>query len=471
MLTLKVNTTDISSAVKWDTVVKTEVLTKEIDRLEFEITKTPAKSTIPDINDAITLLEDSITIFGGVVVERNEVIRGGLLVGYKFKCKDWSQYLDRKLVIKSYTNQRADQIFNDILTNFTSGFTHTNVPASSPTLTSKKFNYEQITRAFTQVCDQIGWDWYVDYNKDIHLFDEETLAAPFSLSDTNDNYEWQTFELNKTILQIKNEVYVRGGDYKKTLDESHAADIFVANGTQTTFFLSYKYDNITVKVNGVIQTIGTDQQTDPATVNCLYNFNEKFIRFTTAPTTGYTVKIFGDAYIPIIALVRDQASIASYGSYQTAVIDTSITSVGEAQTRAKSEIKKYSACVNEASFKTTKTGLKTGMQLTVQSTIRGINKTFKINRIVGKTRTPNQMEYTVSLIASGQVTFTDIMVSLLSADKQNIDIATNEVLQRLETFIENLAVTDVLTPSKKSPPYKWGTTGVNDLVWNFGTWA
>jgi len=471
MLTLKVNTTDISSAVKWDTVVKTEVLTKEIDRLEFEITKTPAKSTIPDINDAITLLEDSITIFGGVVVERNEVIRGGILVGYQFKCKDWSQYLDRKLVIKSYTNQRADQIFNDILTNFTSGFTHANVPASSPTLTSKKFNYEQVTRAFTQVCDQIGWDWYVDYNKDVHLFDEETLAAPFSLSDTNDNYEWQTFELNKTILQIKNEVYVRGGDYKKTLDVSHAADIFVVNGTQTTFFLSYKYDNITVTDNAGVQTIGTDQQTDPVTVNCLYNFNEKFIRFTVAPTSGHTIKIFGDAYIPIIALVRDQASIASYGSYQTAVIDTSITSVGEAQTRAKSEIKKYSACVNEASFKTTKTGLKTGMQLTVQSDIRGINKTFKINRIVGKTRTPNQMEYTVSLIASGQVTFTDIMVSLLSADKQNIDIATNEVLQRLETFIESLAVTDVLTPTKKSPPYTWGPFGSNDMVWNFFTWA
>ncbi len=54
--------------------------------------------------------------------------------------------------------------------DFTSGFTHANVPASSPTLTSMKFNYEQVSRAFTQICDQIGWDWYVDPDKDIHFF-------------------------------------------------------------------------------------------------------------------------------------------------------------------------------------------------------------------------------------------------------------------------------------------------------------
>lgn len=465
-------TTDISASVKWDTLAKTEVLTKEVDRLEFEITKTPAKTTLPDVNDAITVTEDGTKIFGGVIVERNEVIRGGLLVGYEFKCKDWSQYLDRKLVVKSYTNKRADEIFRDILSNFTSGFTSANVPSSgTPNLTSKKFNYEQVSRAFTQVCDTIGYDWYVDYNKDVHLFDEETVAAPFSLTDTNDTFEWATFELNKTILQIKNEVYVRGGDYKKTIPLASAVDVFVANGVQTTFFLSYKYDNIGVDDNGVTKTIGTDQQTDPLTVDTLYNFNEKFIRFTTAPTAGHTIKIYGDAYIPIIALVRDQISIGSYGSYQTAVIDQSITSVGEAQSRAKAELKKYSAVVNEATFKTTKTGLRTGMQIVVNSSVRGINKTFKINRITGKARTPNQMEYTVSLIASGQVTFTDIMVNLLTADKQNLEFANNEVLQRLETFLESLTVTDLVTPTKKTAPYTWGTFGANDLVWDFGTWA
>ena len=471
MLQIKVNTTDISSAVKWSTLAKTEVLTKEVDRLEFEITKTPEKTTIPDLNDPITFYEDSVKIFGGVVVERNEVVKGGILIGYQFKCKDWSQYLDRKLVVKSYASQRADQIFTDILSTFTTGFTHTNVPATSPTLSSMKFNYEQVTRAFTQICDQIGWDWYCDYDKDIHLFDEDTSSAPFSLDDTSDNFEWQTFEMNKTILQIKNSVYVRGGEYKKTISEANAQDVFVANGTQKTFFLSYKYDNITVKDDTAVQTIGTDQQTDPASVDLLYNFNEKFIKFTNNPTSGHTVKIYGDAYIPIIAQVRDQASIAAYGEYQSALVDKSIESVGEAQSRAKSELKKYGASVHEASFKTTRTGLRTGQRITVNSAIRGINKNFKINRIVGKARTPNQMEYTVYLIASGQVNFTDIMVQLLGADKRNITIASNEVLQRLETFIEELAVSDTVAASKKSPPYKWGPSGGNDLVWNFGTWS
>lgn len=470
-LILKANTVDISAAVKWTTLALTSVLTKEVDRLEFEIMKTPEKTTLPDLNDDILLLENAVTLFGGVVVERNEVIKGGILIGYEYKCKDYSQYLDRKVVTKNYTAQRADQIVLDILSNFSTGFTHTNVPATSPTIASIKFNYEQVTRCFTQVCDHIGWDWYVDYNKDIHLFDEETLAAPFSLTDTNDNMDWASLNINKTILQLKNSVYVRGGEYKKTIPKASAVDIIIADGTQKTFFLSYKYDNVTVEDNNVIKTIGTDQQTDPTTVDSLYNFNEKFVRFTVAPTAGHTIVVYGDAYIPIIALVRDQVSIASYGLYEAAIVDKSIESISEAQSRAKAELKKYSASVFEGTFKTTKTGLRVGQRININSTIRNVNKTFKINRIVGKARTPTTMTYTVYLIASGQVSFTDIMVQLLTSDKQNITIANNEVLQRLETFLESLTLTETLTATAHTPPYHWGTTAVEPFKWNFSTWA
>jgi hypothetical protein len=81
------------------------------------------------------------------------------------------------------------------------------------------------------------------------------------------------------------------------------------------------------------------------------------------------------------------------------------------------------------------------------------------------------MEYTIFLIASGQVSFTDIMVDLLSQDKKNIVIATNEVLQRLEAFIESMSMSDSVNAlAKTSPPYKWGASA-NALVWNLGTWS
>ena len=466
-LQVKVNTVDISAYVKWSTLNKTEVLTKEVDRMEFEIVRTPNKTGLPDVNDAVQLIEDGVVIFGGVIVERNDKNYGGVLLGYEYKCKDYSQYLDRKLVVKDYVGQTARAIFLDIISTYTSGFTTTHIPATTPVVPTLKFNYEQVTRAFTQVCDLIGWDWYVDENQDIHLFDAETNSAPWNLDDTSDNFEWSTLEINKTILQLKNSIYVRGGDYAKTYDATTTPDVYKGDGTKVTFPLAYSYSAITVTKNGTILNVGTDQQSDPATVDCVYNFNEKIVKFTTAPISTDTIKMFGDALIPIIGLVRDQDSMSAYGEYQTVVVDKKITSIAEAQARAQAEAKKYAASVSEGQFKTIKTGLKTGQYITVNSSLRGINKKFKINRIVGKARKSDQMEYTIYLIASGQVSFTDMMVSLLTQQNTNIDVAVNEVLQQIELFPEDFALTDTLyAPTTSQGPYLYGTA-----VCGFSTWG
>ena len=470
-LVLKISGTDRNNYVKWDTLQITNVLSKEVDRLEFEILKTPSKSFIPDVSSEVILEEDGSKIFGGVIVEKNEVIKGGLLIGYYVRCKDYSHYLDRKVVTKSYGTTTARAIVLDIIGTFTSGFTTNNVAANTPTIGSIKFNYEQPTRCLTQLADQIAWDWYVDADKDIHFFETESAAAPFNLTDTGDKFEWESLELNKSLLQLKNSVYVRGGEYKKTISEANAVDSYLGDGAKKTFQLAYKYDNITVKKDGVVQTIGTDQQTDPALVYLLYNFNEKFIKFTNAPATAATVVIYGDAFIPIIAHARDSVSIVTYGEYQTALVDKSISSVNEAQTRARAELKKYAESVFEMQFKTKQIGLRVGQSISLASTIRSITKTFKINRIVGKTRGNSEMIYTVYGIASGQINFTDIMLNLLGQDKKNIVIATNEVLQRLEMLADTITFAETITATAKSRPDFWGLQTANDLRWGFATWS
>lgn len=468
-LQITINGTNRSSIVDWKSLILTDVLTKEVDRLEFTVLKNTGK-IIPALNDEVVLLENGVKLFGGLIVELNEKMLGGLQLGYEIKCKDWSVKLDGKLVTKSYENQTARAILLDVIASFTTGFTTTNVKASTPTVASLKFNYEQVSRAFTLLADRIGWDWYVDGDKDIHFFDEESAVAPFILDDSTGNFEWDTLEINQTVVNLKNHIFVRGGDYKKEILKAAAIDKYVASAGQKTFHLAYMYDDVTVEVNNTIQTLGTDQQTDPLTVQCLYNFNEKFITFPIGLTGGESVVIYGKAYIPIIASVRDQISIKTYGEFQYAKVDKSILSIGEAQSLAKQELKKYSASVHEAKFKTTKTGLKTGQQITLNSPIRGWNKTFKINRIAGKARGSDHMEYDVSMLASGEITFTDIMVGLLSKDNQNIDIASNEVLQRLELFYEEIGIAEVVTTTKKVPPYKWGLGSANDGKFNFATW-
>ncbi|MCP6719746.1 MAG: hypothetical protein KJI72_00250 [Patescibacteria group bacterium] len=472
-LVLKINTIDRNDHIAWDTLTKSERLTKEPDILQFNIRETPSK-TIPALGDSVELLEDAVKIFGGIITERLENVIGGRLIGYKIRCKDHHHTLDKELVVKSYENQTARAIILDIITTFTDGsFTTANVPTSTPTIGSIKFNYEPVSKAIQKIADLINWDWYVDYDKDINFFDDQTNTAPFDVEDSNDKIEWPTLKLERNIHELKNSIIVRGGKYKSTIAEADAVDKYDADGLQRTFPLVYRYSNISVKVAGAAKTVGTDFLSDPLAFDCLYNFQEKLIKFreNNKPAVGDDVVVFGDSHIPLIAKVRDQISVSTYGEYQHIIVKKNIISITEAQQLAKSELRRWSDGLYEVRFRTTETGLKTGQQIRINSTIRGIDKKFKINGITGKARGSDHMEYQAFLLASGDVTFTDMMVGLLGKDRENIDVADDEVLQRLEIFPETINIGELVTTIKKSPPYTWGVGGSNDFKWNFATWA
>jgi hypothetical protein len=484
-LVLKINDVDRSSWIDWKTIEKVEVLTKEVDRFQFDIRKTGSR-TAPALGDKITILYGGTKTFEGVAVEISEKIKGGVLIGYQIKCKDWTHTLDKKLVVKSYSSQTAAAIVQNIITTYCPGFTTNNVVAPV-TVGSIKFNYEQVSKCLQQLADLVNYDWYVDYDKDIHFFSEEAYTAPFNLDDTSGNYKFGSLEINKNILQVKNAIYVRGGEKKETSAHSYP---FLADGQQTTFTLPYQLDELIVKKGGTSQTIGTDFQTDPATVDCLYNFNEGMVKFRedNKPASGVTVEFTGKAWIPIIKLVRDNDSIATYGEYQFAVIDKSIETDQEAIDRGRAALRKFNESVYEASFRTNKDGLKTGQKIRVQSTIRGTDKWFKINRIISRMRSSQEFEYEVFLLASGDVTFIDMMTGLLEGDKKNIDIKLNEVLDKIETLestvsiaesiagttprstSETVSIGESITGTKKNPPFKWMPDAVNPAKWNLFQW-
>jgi hypothetical protein len=470
-LQLKINSVDVSLQVSWESLAKVEGLTKEPDTLAFSINKTPTK-TIPDLGAIVELYEDSVKIFAGAIVGRKDVIVGGILEGYEFDCKDYTDQLDSMLVVRRYENQTARDILLDIIAQFATGFTTTNVAASTPDVASIKFNYEPVSKAIQKLADLIGWDWYVDYDKDIHFFAEESLSAPFNLDDTSGNFEWGSLELSGSILELRNSIFIRGGEYLSTIAEADAADKGIADGTQRVILMGYRYQNIQIKVGGVAKTVGIDPIDDPTAFDCLYNFNEKALKFRddNKPAASASYTIFGNAYIPLIVHIQDQGSIGSYGERQHVEFQKDITSIDEAITFGRSQLRQWNAGAQEAKFKTKVTGLKTGMSIRVTSVIRGIDKTFKINKIDGKARGNDHMIYEISLLASGQVTFTDMMEGLLSADRKNVEIADNEILQRLMEFNESISISDTASASKRSGPYKWGADA-NALVWDLSTWS
>lgn len=457
MITLTINSVDRTSEVDQQSIRFEQAVTKSPSTLSFSIKKGPNKN-IPDLGDEVVLTEDAVDLFKGTVVERSDDVISGLLLSVTITCKDGLHLFDALLVNKAYSATTVGAVVADIVSTFTTGFT-LDIPASTPPVTSVRFNYEHPSRCLQLLAEQIGWDWYIDASYVVHFFKQGNETAPFEVTDTNGKAVFGSLSFNSNILELKNSVFLRGGEYLDAVSEGDALDKYTADGQQVVINLGYKYNSIQVTVNGVAKTVGTDFLHDPADYDCLYNFQEKLLRFRedNKPTAGQIVKAFGNVYIPLIVQAEDGDSILAYGRREGIKIDKTITSVLEAEQAVTAVLDQWSEGSYEGSFKTREKGLRAGQQITITSDIFDVDNNYKINRVSGRMNGHDSFEYDVQFIKSGNVNFTDIMVDLLGRERKNITIADNETIQRLRKFTESFGATDELVAiTKTTGPYVYG---------------
>lgn len=440
---IKIAGTDRSDHIEWPSVRWEQNLTNKTDLLSFRIRNIDGKTYAPNLTDEVELyigtdLASATKKFGGHIV-RIEETNDDDKVLFQITAKDYAYKLDSELVAKTYTGQTVNAIIADLITNYApSGYT-TNAVDCTTTIPAIKFNYLPLTRCIQQLAEITGYDWFVDENKDIHFFAKETNAAPFNITDSAGNHEKNTLRIRRNVDQLRNSIYVRGGEYLssdiRTEDMSYQAD-----GTNKHFKVAYRYKNYTLKVNGATKTVGIDNLDDPASYDALYNFNEKVIKFKTAPASTDTVTFEGNIYIPLRIKWKDNASISKYGGeFQFIIVDKTIQDIDEAKDRARAEILAYADQLDDGGFRTTKDGLRTGQLIQVQSTLRGSNDTFTITRITARPRTGGGgLRYEVTLADKQTTDFLDLMQKILLAKSKEIDITDDEVLTQVEGFIEDI---------------------------------
>jgi hypothetical protein len=419
---------DITSIIEFDSTFNIQsVLTKEKGQATFNI-KAPKAPTLPanmpQIGDEIyinyTINGNKQLIFGGTVVTIEPIVQGGVLLLYQITAADWGFLLDSKVVKKNYAGMDPHDIVVDLVANFCpAGFTTNHVQVGNFLVSTIRFNYQQPSKCLEALAKQVGWDWYVDPNKDVHFYfaegnvgaSSEITAAPIIIDDTSGDIEWPTLDVQIDITNMKNAVYVVGGTYAKdfVLSPNPAAtppqyapvDVYTSVAGTFVYPLAYPYsiDTMTITLGGIGQAIGSDQQTDPALVQVLYNDQGRFMRFTNDPGGGSKIVVQGEAQIPILAYVQDAASIATYGMLQDAIVDSTILSIQEAQERAQADIDMFGDPVYNVKFSTISplaNQLFIGQQITLNSVKFGVaNKTLIIKQINCVARTKFQLEYQV----------------------------------------------------------------------------
>lgn len=481
-IVLKKNSSDISSSIEKQSIILTLVLTKEVGQLQFSIKNYSGKSTCA-LGDQIDMYEGSDHIFGGTITKKEDVVRGGILIATDYTANDWSFRMNSKLVVRNYTSEDPQTIINDIVASFTDGtFGTTGVVLGGFDVPSIRFNYEQVTSSIEKIANQIGWDWFVDADKEVQFFPPSTvITAPYIIDDTLGNLEWTTLDVQQSLINMKNSIFVIGGTYTKTFDATNTPDKYLTDGTRSIYPTGYPYSatsttggvigstGIVVTLNGAVQYLGFDQVTDDSAVQAQYNPTGHFVRFIATPTTGQTVKIYGPAQIPILAHVQNQTAIAAYGEIQDVIIDQQIKSIEEAQTRGNAQIAQFGAPVYAIKFATIKTGFRVGQTVQVDSALFGTDVLVVIKRITGKMYTATQMRYEIECVGTEKVSFIDIMKLLLMRANADTVISDNTVLEVLLLFTESIASADTLhDATSTSGPYLWNGAGSK---WNFATWS
>jgi hypothetical protein len=470
ILTINVDSIDRTDKIDPMSFQLSRALTNQADTLVFVVPRTQSGDWKPLLLEDVEIIDgDSTTIFAGSIVTIEEVMDGGIEY-VKCQCRDWTFEMDRKLVVKSYSNQTVAEIIEDIVDSYIGelGFTDTNVVCDVE-IDYIAFNYEYPSKVLQQLATLVNYDWYVDPNKDIHFFAKDASTAPFSLSDDNETYYIDSLQVKKDATKIKNTITVRGGQY---LGDSFT-ETYVADGEQLTFPLVNKYSGITVEVEGVPVTVGISNIDSLNDYDCLYNFQEKSLTFKpfTKPAVGDLLEVTGSPYVPVLSKRSDGASIGTYGVFEYKIVDSTINTKIGARERALAELNLYSDALDEGSFDTSLNGLETGQLITVESALRNISENFVITRISTTIKNPDQLNHKVTITTTQTFGMVEFLQQLLIQKDKEIQISADEVLDELVSISDTLSITDsVSTPTTNEPPYHY-VGGANVARWGFATWS
>jgi len=476
MLYIKIDGTDVSAKEVKNTLGITQELTHESDACSF-VVRDPGFTVREGMEVQIYIGDISDMRFAGIVDSTSaRPIATMEIMEYRVNCRDYSKIFEYKRVAETYQNKTCKYIIEDIIANNVAaawGFTSANV-ATGPTLEEISFNYLTPADCIRKICNETGYSWYVDYDKDAHFFASETMSSPYQI-DEGSSFLWKNLNIEPDLSQVRNKVTVTGGSFLS----SPIIDPFVGDDTADTYTLTYNPHNMTITEDAVAKTVGIENITDPATVDYIVSYWEKKVRrtagnlglgVTLAVTYSYTATVITQAEDPA-AQTFLQALEGGDGIHQDRIDDNSIASITEAHQIALAEIRKNAYPIIKGSFETFQDGFSVGALLTVAlATDTTYNGAYQIQRISARCISGELFYYTIQFSVR-RTNVEDLLVKLL----KKADLSASEGqegIDKIAFVAEAVECADTVTTTLtdiSATPFTWGPDA-NQFEWDLWQW-
>ena len=361
----------------------------------FSTVDHPPFDDVVEVGQVIEIRDETNTlIFGGTVDSVDEDVDPSGRVRFKqIICIDYNQIADRHLV--AYVYQPDDNnpvvtsgdVIRDIVARFfifggvTEGI-DTSAVEDGPEIEKLVFNYIPASQAFDDIAELAGYIWYIDYEKVLHFTPKDRNTAPFSLSDTSQN--WRNLKVSKSRDLYRNRQIVRAGT---ALTDVRTDVSIAAEPGQKLFEVSYPIGTASaVSVNGVAKTLGVNGLHEGK--DYYWSYGSNVLTATVAPGVGAQVALTYQGMFPILVDERIDAEILARraleggtGVYEAIADEPGINVQNAAVQKALAYLRKHGVIPETIQFETDKPGLRSGQLLSVKISTVGVDDDYLIESI------------------------------------------------------------------------------------------
>jgi hypothetical protein len=421
-----------------------------------------------------------IKIFGGQIqkIKQNAFFPGSNTINYKVTCASWEKRLQSRIIAEVYENQYAGDIIKDLIDNYLPEFSYINVQKGL-LIDYISFNYKSLDNCIKAIAKETGYNWYIDYEKDIHFFETTQNIAPFSLNDTSNNFK--NFNISYDSSQIRNRILIQGGYFL----EDYNLDVKVADGEQVTFRTAYKpFAPVKIYVDTgsgfVEKTLGV-KNINESGFDFVLDYNEKTVENLDLATlnSGDIVKITYKKEVLFFSQGEDSQSIANLkrieggdGIREYTIKDENIVTIDAANQRIKAELNDYANPKVKGSFSTTSYGLRSGQLLNIVLSNFEINTSYLIQKVsikifndsadVNKTLLQYDVEF-MTLLKGLQ----EFLLNLYNKDR-DIVVGENEIINGFRQVSDEITISDSISYISHSPTYLWDDPSTK---WDLFSWS
>ena len=258
--------------------------------------------------------------------------------------RDYTSVLMDSKVQELYTSGTSEicevgSIVRDVVWNspFSGTITVTNVSGTTRIVDAFRIKNKSVFETVQQLAEFVGYDFWIDFNKDLHFQPESITSTGYTFDNTNSALA----SINEDRQEMANRVTVYGARTMARLQENFTAD------GGSIFTLLYSPHDTQITQSGLQVRGGVFELTTflPTGVQYLVDYDTKRIIFVSGtdvganvPASGVPVVIEYARSVPIIKEVQDDSSIDAYGFKETVITNTEIKDPRQALQVAQGEL-------------------------------------------------------------------------------------------------------------------------------------